>query len=164
MERYFRLTEESALQRDFIAYKNNAKVLRELIIEFNTTHGIKSGVYYATDEALYIIPTESDLEKHSSVLCAPIEEGLRKFKVNSRIGKAWVKGLKDKNLSVLRKPPVAFYFPRFGGGRIQSRIFEIDGVVYCSMNPCEESQISGMVEMKASEFFKVIEESETKEG
>ncbi|WFR64172.1 hypothetical protein P9222_08345 [Paenibacillus amylolyticus] len=59
---------------------------------------------------------------------------------------------------MLRKPYVPFYFRGFGGGRIRSRLFEIDGTVYCSLDPFEGDPPEGFVEMKASEFFKVIED------
>ncbi|SDW31431.1 hypothetical protein [Paenibacillus sp. PDC88] len=160
MTGYFKVTEASSLHRDFIAYRDNAKAIRELVKDFSATHAIESTTYWPTDEALYIVPTEKDVSSHGSILCAPIESGLRKFKVNSRIGKSWLKALKDANLKVIRKPPVAFYFRSFSGGRIRSRLFSVDDQVYCSLDPFEGDPPEGLTEMNASEFFKIIEDSE----
>lgn len=161
MEHYFKVTEASSLNREFMAYRENAKAIRELVKDFKATFAIESDVYWATDEALFIVPTKKDLSSRGSVYCAPIEDGLRKFKINSRIGKAWVKTLKDAGLKVLRKPYVPFYFRGFGGGRVRSRLFEIDGTVYCSMDPFEGEAPKGLIEMKASDFFKVIEDHDS---
>jgi hypothetical protein len=160
MARYFQVTKASSLYRDFIAYRSNAKAIRELVKDFIATYAIESTVYWASDEALYIVPTEKDASSHGSVLCAAIEEGLRKFKVNSRIGKAWVNALEVQKLKILRKPIVSFYFRPSRSGRTRSHLFSVDELVYCSLDPCEGDPPVGMIEMKASEFFKIIEDAE----
>lgn len=160
MTRYFQVSKANSLYRDFIAYQSNAKAVRELVKDFIATYAIESSAYWATDEALYIVPTVKDVSSHGSVLCSPIEEGLRKFKVNSRIGKAWVKALEDQRLKILRKPIVSFYFRPFSSGRTRSHLFSVDELVYCSLDPCEGDPPVGMIEMKASEFFKIIEDAE----
>lgn len=161
MEHYFKVTDASSLHRDFMAYRDNSKAIRELVTDFIATHVVESTVYWATTEAFYIVPTEKDVSSHGSILCAPIDQGLRKFKLNSRIGKAWVKALKENDLKVLGKPAVPFYFRPFRGGRTRSRLFEIDGTVYCSLVPFEGDPPEGLVEMKASEFFKAIEDQDS---
>lgn len=123
-------------------------------------NGIEANGYYAADDALYIVPSEKDAETFKSLLGATIDNGLRKFKSNTKIGKAWVKALKDAELSVARKPMVTLYFKGFGG-KFRSRLFDQDGMLYCSLDPVSGEIPVGFTEMKASEFFKIIEESET---
>lgn len=160
MARYFQVSKSSSLYRDFIAYQVNAKAVRKLVKDFIATYAIESTTYWASDEALYIVPTEKDVSSHGSILCAPIEEGLRKFKINSRIGKAWVNALEVQKLRILRKPIVSFYFRPSRSGRTRSHLFSVDELVYCSLDPCEGDPPAGMIEMKASEFFKIIEDAE----
>ncbi|WFR64171.1 hypothetical protein P9222_08340 [Paenibacillus amylolyticus] len=76
MARYFQVTKSSSLYRDFTAYQVNAEAVRELVKDFIATYAIESTTYWATDEALFIVPTEKDVSSHGSILCAPIEEGL----------------------------------------------------------------------------------------
>jgi hypothetical protein len=164
MEKYFIVTEESSLYGDFMAYKENLRMVNELVKKFMEKHGIETSYYSPTTEKLYIQPTENDIQKFDSVLAKPVEGGLRAFKKNSLIGKDWCNRLKEANLKVLHKPFVPFYFRRALGGYYQTRLFEIDGTVYCSINAnyTHLEATKGMVEMKASEFFRIIEDYESR--
>lgn len=160
MEKYFIVTEESQLHKDWFAYKKNSAAVRELIKAFFSEHGIESNEFYAADDAIYIVPSEKDKGTFNSLLCAPLENGLRQFKKTSKISKAWVKTLKDAGLRVFGKPMLILYF-RSLGGRFKSRLFDLNGILYCSLDPVHGEAPEGFVEMKASEFFKIIEESES---
>ncbi|MNO75226.1 hypothetical protein D3C76_662560 [compost metagenome] len=160
MEKYFMVTEENILHKDWFDYKNNSKAVRELVREFFESHGIGATEYYVTDDEIHIVPNESDTEAFGSLLCAPIENGLQKFKKSSAISKAWVRALQDAGLKVLRRPMLILYFRSFGGGRFRSRIFDQNGILYCSIDPVVGEAPKGLVEIKASEFYKIIEEAE----
>jgi len=159
MERYFIVTEESELHKDWFEYKENRSRVRELIHEFNQANNIESESYFVTDTAFYIVPTDKDKENFGQVLALPINDGLQKFKGNSKVAKAWVKTLKEAGIRIKHKPRLIFYISP-EGGRYRSRLFEIDGIVYCSIDPCQEKTPHGFKEIKASEFFKVIEDAE----
>lgn len=160
MEKYYTVTEECQLHKEWFDFKENTSQIRELFKKFTESVGIESSEYYVTDEEIYIIPTKKDEETFGSVLCAPINDGLRKFRTTSKVGKAWVKALKDVDLKVFHKPMVILYFRSFGGGRYRSRIFDHNDKLYCSISPADGEAPKGFVEMKASEFFKIIEESD----
>lgn len=165
MEKYFKVTEEASLNRDYWSYVKNAKEVNELVKAFMAKHHIETNYYAPTDEKLYIQPTDADEKKFDSVLSQPIENGLRAFKKNSAIGKDWVKSLNEKGLKVLHRPFVPMYFHGVYG-HLRSRLFDINGTVYCSIEG-EFSQLDtpkGFEEMKASEFFKIIEDSEENYG
>lgn len=159
MERYFIVTEESRLHADWFAYKENRRDVERNFAKVREELGIESDAFYVTNEHFYIVPTEQDKKKYASVLCAPINDGLQKFKCNSKSGKAWVTALKDADLKVLYKPRLIFYIKN-EGGKYRSRLFDIDGVVYCSIDPCQKEAPKGFKEIKGSEFFKIIEEHE----
>lgn len=159
MERYFIVTEESSLRKDWFEYRKNRSRIRELVKEFNRENDIDSDAYYVTETSFFIVPTDKDKEKFGSVLGSPINDGLQKFKSNTKVGKAWVKAVKDAGLKVLHKPRLIFYL-RHEGGKYRSRLFDINDVVYCSIDPCQDEMPKGFIEIKGSEFFKIIEEHE----
>lgn len=161
MEKYYTVTEECQLHKEWFDFKENTAQIRELFKKFKESVGIESTAYFVTNDEIYIVPTEKDLETFGSVLCSPINDELRKFRTTSKIGKAWVKALKDADIKVLHKPRVILYFRSFGGGKFRSRLFDQSGILYCSIDPADGEAPKGFVEMKASEFFKVIEEKET---
>jgi hypothetical protein len=157
MERYFRVL-NNRLYNDWFDYKANQQQINELFKEFKQDQGFESGAYYVTDDEIYIVPTEADINNFSKMLCKPIDDDLQKFKTNSKIGKAWVETLKSNKLSVLRKPMLIMYMSA-GGGRFRSRLFNVDEQLYCSLYPADDAKLpQGFTEMKASEFFKIIED------
>lgn len=159
MERYFIVTEKSSLHKEWFDYLENRKAVNDLVKQFVENNGIESQEYYVDSESIYIVPTEKDEEAFGNKLGAAVNEGLRKFKASSKVGKAWVQALKDANLNVMHKPRVIWYFKSLGG-RFRSRIFDQNGILYCSLEPCADETPKGFEEIKASEFFKIIEESE----
>lgn len=159
MEKYYIATEESNLYRDYFDYKNNLKKVNELAIMFMNQNGIETNKYYASDDSFAIVPTKTDAVKFAHVLRMPQENDVQFFKKNSSLTKAWVQMLKDAKMSVLSRPHLIFYGKTFGG-RYRNRLFDLNEVIYCSMEPGFEETPKGFLEIKASEFFKVIEDSE----
>lgn len=157
MEKFFKVTEASQLHNDWITYKANRKEIREIANAFKASQGIEATGHYVSSDAIYIVPTENDRTKFGKVLCKPGNENLQLFRKNSKIGKAWVALMRERGLKVLHKPPLPFYFPRFSGGRYRSRLFDIDGELYCSLDPAGDVVPEGFTEMKASEFYKLVE-------
>ncbi|MFK7696428.1 hypothetical protein [Paenibacillus sp. HJGM_3] len=160
MEKYFIVTEHSPLHQHWFAYKENSKLVRDFVKKFTSENGIESDEYYAADDALYIVPSGNDAENFKNILGAQHDNGLRKIKSTSKIGKTWVKSLKESGLEVKRKPMVIMYC-KVMGGRYRSRLFDQNRILYCSIDPAPEVTPTGFVEMKASEFFKIIEDSES---
>jgi len=160
MEKYFIVTEQSKLYGEYMRYIQNKKDVNDHVKEFTAKNEIKTTEYYANSGYLYIVPTENDLEKFEKVLTKPVNDGLRSFKKNSKINKQWVKSLDEKDLKVINKPVVLFYFTR-GYGKTRSRLFNVDKVLYCSfeVDTTELDCPEGMVEIKASEFYKILEEN-----
>lgn len=164
MEKFFKVTEASRLHGDWFNYRTNRKVIRELVEEFKASQGIEASGHYVASNSIYIVPTENDLINFGKSLCKPEDENLQMFRKNSKIGKAWAALMKEKGLKVLHKPPVPIYFPRFSGGRYRSRLFDIDGIVYCSLDPAGDVIPEGFIELKASEFWKLVEVDKPREA
>jgi len=163
MEKYYIVTEESSLHHDYMSFLENGKKVNELVKAFMKKHQIETRFYAPSDEKLYIQPSEIDVQKFNSILTKPLENGLRAFKKNSTIGKDWINTLKENNIKVSHKPFVPMYFTGVYG-HLRTRLFQIEGTVYCSIEG-EFRHLDtpkGMEEIKASEFFKIIEDNEEK--
>jgi len=161
MERYFQVTGQSDLFNQYMEYKNNQQVLHNISKEFMDTQGIETDTYAYQSNTFYIVPTEKDLEKFNKSLCKPLSNDLRAFKANSKVGKAWVNILEEKQVKIKYKPFVGHSF-RNCLGKNRSRIFAIDSIVYCSFeNEYDfEDTPEGFIELKASEFWKIVEDYE----
>lgn len=158
MEKYYEVTEAHNLHGDYFRWIENSNVTNEIVKEFMAAHEIEARKYYAANDALYIVATDKDKENFKSSLTKNHSNGLYKLKGNSKINKQWLKLLKSKNHKILQRPNVIFYMPLSQGGRFSSRLFDQDGRLYCSFDPAPETTPEGFIEMKASEFFKIIEE------
>jgi len=163
MERYFEVTGQSDLYNEYMEYKNNLKVIDNISTEFMSAQGIETDGYANQGDTFYIEPTENDLEKFGKSLCKPLSNDLRAFKVSSKIGKAWVKNLEEKQVQIISKPFVGFSFKNCMG-KNRSRIFAIDNSVYCSFsNEYDfDDTPDGFIKIKASEFYKIIEDHNAK--
>jgi len=163
MERYFEVTGKSDLYNEYLAYKNSQKVLHYISTQFMSVYGIETDGYANQGNTFYIEPTENDLEKFGKSLCKPLSNDLRAFKANSKIGKAWVQTLEEKQVKIKSKPFVGFSFKNCMG-KNRSRIFAIDNSVYCSFSNEYDFNDTpdGFIEIKASEFYKIIEDHNNK--
>lgn len=163
MEKYFIVTKDASLHDDYFAYKNNDRDISVIAKEFMEQYGIEAKQYARSSGSFYISATQNDYEKFKPMFKKDKINGLYEFKKNSEIGKAWIELLKSKDLKVLHKPFIAFEFSKFNGGKYSTRLFDIDGVVYLSFD-CgyEVDTPDGFKEIKASEFFKIIEDYEEK--
>lgn len=161
MKRYFQVTDQSDLYNEYMEYKNSEKVMHTFSQLFMNAQGIETDSFAYQGDTFYIIPTEKDLEKFGNSLCKPLANNLRAFKANSIIGKAWVKLLEVKQIKIVHKPHVGFSFKNCLG-KNRSKIFAIDSIVYCSFeNEYDFNDTpEGFVELKASEFWKIVEDYE----
>ena len=85
MEKFYIVTEESDLNKEYLGYVNNRKEVNEFVKKFMKQEGITANEYHVNAEKIYIIPTDEDLESFNKVLNKQLENGLRQFKLNSDI-------------------------------------------------------------------------------
>jgi len=157
MENYYEVTKESPLYQEYMDYLVSDRTMREISHEFLTNNNIDTKEYASTKDTFYIVPTEKDIENFDKILCKELENGLRAFKVKSKIGKAWKEILKDKGVQPLHKPMLILYFNVYGS--TASRLFSIDDKVYCSFkSEYNFTNPEGFIELKASEFYKIVED------
>lgn len=71
MEKYFIVSPESKLYKDYFDYIQNKKAVHEHIKRFFDKYDIKAQYYGCLGDWLYIEPTEEDLKAFDSMLCQP---------------------------------------------------------------------------------------------
>jgi len=165
MEKFFIITEESLCRQEYLDYRRNQIAVNEFVKGFLPRYGVETTGYCASQDTLWIVPTKSDKEKFSAVLCKYSDEhGLVAFRKNSAIGKAWVSERKSIGLKVLREPFVPFFFQHLYG-KSRNRIFEIDGTVYLYFETQGAIETpTGFREITGSEFYKTIEAHQKERG
>lgn len=164
MERFFEVT-KSKLGKEYVEHKENSRLVHEAFKEFCGEYGIGAKEYVPCTERLMLVPTVEDKEKFKSSLCKTVKEnGVVSFRTSSKINKAWVEKVKDIKLTSTSM----LIFGNFCIlGRHLTRLFKIDDKVYFSVSGDDYDiknlkVLEGMNEMKASEFFKIIEDYEEK--
>jgi len=161
MENCFIVTDQSKLHKEYFDYRNNIKIIDDIAKKLMEKHNIQTKFYYANNESFAIQPTDKDTELLNKMLKVPIEDGVRFFKKNSKVNKDWLELLKSNDVKVLRKPFLMRYFNNVYG-KIRSRLFDVDGILYCSIE-CENVDDikcpEGMERIKTSEFYKIVEDN-----
>lgn len=161
MEKFFIVTEKSGLNSEYWEYQKNTKELNQYVKKFMETFSIEAQEYSVSEDKFYIVPTDNDVDRFGKILSKALSNGLRAFRGNSKIIKEWKSYLKVNNVIMLNKPFAGIYFRGFG--RCMSRLFHIDNILYCSYE-CEYdfNAPEGFTEIKASEFYKAIEDHNDK--
>ena len=163
IERYFIISSDAQISKDLISYEENAAKVNEAMLKLSREVGIEGSEYYPGSDVLGIVPTENDLTKFASQLRKDTySDGLRLFKKNSEVGKKWMALASE--VKPQRKPRLWMYY-HFLMGKMRTRLFRIDGTIYCSIeNDGQYEKPDEFREIKASEFFKVIEDYEERKN
>jgi hypothetical protein len=162
MEKYFTVTEKNSLRKDYMDYLQNIKDVNVIAKKFMEDNNFETHEYSCSNTAFYIVPTDNDLTNCSKSLMNDVGNELRRFKKNSKIGKAWIQTVKDSEIKVLQKPYIPSYFKNTFG-HMRMNIFMINDIVYCYFEMEHDFEVpEGMIEIKASEYYQVIEEHKEK--
>lgn len=166
MEKFYRAEPDSALYNDYLLWMECRDkaigVAQDLLHEF----GVQATRYSFGREYFSIDATASDLKKFDGQFKKHKSDcGFCVFKKATPLGKEWKRRVAQ--IPVMHKPFVPDYF-RNALGKMRTRLFDIDGTVYCSIE-CDKNFVPNdkLTEMKASEFFRIIEaqeEAETGKG
>lgn len=161
MERFFIVKNETLIKL-LKEYESMKKKVDDAFREFAKEYGIEASKYYQYTNQLKIVPSENDIQKFRGQLKVDNET----FKKNSALSKAWLKLCKENGLKTPRKPTWELCGLINGNiYRFRSRLFSLNDKVYgsfeCDFNfylPEEH-----FIELKASEFYRIIEEENSKE-
>lgn len=162
MEQYFEITKDSKRYQQYINYQTKRKEAIEAMSKFMEEHDIPGSKFMLWEGYLWVPETSEIMEKFGKQFRDVRYKGFRAFKKNSVIGRAFAKA----NISMPQKPFVPFFFNDCSYGDFSTRLFNYKDGVYCSISAPNLPALKapqGFVEMKASEFFKVIEEAESEQ-
>lgn len=158
MDKYFEIKPESALYKEYFAHEKAGEKIVAAFNQVREKFGIETTTFYLKKDRFHIVATDKDMEKFSGMMKKGNVGELRK---NSTPSKMWVESVKD--IAHFERPELMFYFPLIGH-RWKERLFHIEDKLYCSIeSDGEVSTPEFAVEMKASEFYKIIEDAEEKE-
>lgn len=181
MERAFLATKESQYYKDLENYFKMLKEQNKFINKFFKENNISAeqyrvrgngwcNVYFEEydkkDINLYIVPTENDLKLYAKQLTKPNENGLCKFRNNSKIGKLFAQECVDNKVIInilsldLRDYLKSLDWGRYSFQRVPS---EVGYYLKVSSDFLKEDDIpEGFIPIKLSEFYKIKEEYEAK--
>lgn len=152
MEKYFEVKPGCELYEDYFAYKRDEK---EIVAAYNAVcekFGIETNGLYLRKDRFSISPTKNDLDKFGSMMK---KDSCGEFKKNSEVSKTWVELVKD--IKHFEKPKLCFYF-NFQGYRWRERLFHVGDKLYCSIESEKVCTPDFATEMRASEFYMILEE------
>lgn len=160
MDKYFEIEKGCKLYDDYFKWNDDTEKIRKVYDKFSSTYKIETEIFLPTKNRLFIIPTERDKDSFKTDFTQKYgEKGLRQFKCNSEISKAWKRMVAD--MPIPRKP----HYLRYGFalyGQYSERLFHVGEKLYGSISTQYDnfSLMPWMKEMKASDFFKIIESEE----
>ncbi len=156
MNKYFEIKPGCTLYQDYFAYKEDWSKVVKAFEKVCERFGIESRSLHINKDKFWIEPTEADSEKFSGMMK---KTNFGEFKKNSEPNKMWCDLVKD--IDHFKKPKLIFYFNLLGHRWWKERLFHIGEKLYCSIKSDEEVLTPNFaIEMKASEFFKIIEDHE----
>lgn len=167
MEKFFRVKENSNFYNLYFDYIFMSDKVNEIFKQFAMNNGIESTRYYQNTSRLCVVLTENDKKKFGDMLVA---NSTTNFKKTSSLCKKWVELCKKHGLESPRKPSVMWDSDsKLNSCHQSQRLFHIGEKLYGSVDNNSDSEIvlsDCFVEMKASEFYKIIEdyESEAKDN
>lgn len=154
MNKYFKIQTDCDLYRKYFAYKKDIPKIVAACKEVCESFGIETKEFILQKNYLQIVPTKADREKFKSLMK---KTNYGEFKKNSEPCKMWVSLVKD--IENFYKPRLFYYFGLFGS--YKERLFDFDSKLYCSIEDAREIEIPDFaIEIKASEFYKIIENVE----
>ena len=158
MEQFFEITKESREYDNYFKYLADKESCRIAVNKFFDENNIASDKYKVEGGKLLMENTSENRAQFGKQLTKDSENGMVAFKKNSQIGRAW----SALNVKTPIKPFVPFFF-QGGFGQISTRLFNVGDKVYCSIK-CVDYDMKftapiGFIEIKASEFFKIIEDN-----
>lgn len=158
MDKYFEIKPDCALYKEYFAHEKAGEKIKEAFNKVKEKFGIEATVFYLHKDRLRIAATDKDMEKFSGMMK---KDSAGEFRKNTVISKMWVELAKD--IVHFERPKMIYYVPMIGH-RWKERLFHIGEKLYCSIESDGEVTVPDFtVEMKASEFYKVIEDAEEKE-
>lgn len=159
MDKYFEIKPDCALYKEYFAHERAGEKIKAAFNEVKEKFGIETSTFFLYKDRFRIAATDKDMEKFFSMMK---KGNVGEFKKNTAVSKMWVELVKD--IVHFEKPRLFYYFPALGH-RWKERLFHVGDKLYCSIESDGEVSVPDFaVEMKASEFYKIIEDAESEDS
>lgn len=154
-DHFYEVNSDSTLFNDYFKWLTDYEEMRDGVVAFKKEYGITGDTFMIEEGKLWV---DVSLNRQFSNQFGKVEcQGHSPFKKTSSIGKAFIK----TNIKKASKPFVPFYFKNPVGGS-QTRLFDQDGKLYVQYSTEYEVEDTpkGFMPIKASEFYKVMEQED----
>ena len=153
-EAFYKITSEKFIKAEQ-EYQSKKKQFMKVFDRLAEEFGIETDEVYLTIVEFEIVPTKNDREKFKE----QFKKDTSTFKRNSKVGKRFKELIEEQQIQRFHRPKLWDYV-NTPYGRRSSRYTEIDGVYYGTLGTEEaiKKQVEGFEEMKASVFYKIIED------
>lgn len=155
IDHFYEVNSDSTLFCDYFKWLTDYEKMRNGVVAFKKEYGIAGDTFMIDEGKLWV---DVSLNRQFSDQFGKVEcQGHSPFKKTSSIGKAFTKA----NIKKASKPFVPFYFKN-PVGRSQTRLFDQDGKLYVQYSTEYEVEDTpkGFTPIKASEFYKVMEQKD----
>lgn len=158
MEKYFIVGVDTELYREYDAYLESQREIREVIVLFFKKHNIQANEYRAGSTSLWIKATAEDLKNFGDQMSKNADRaGARFFKKNSEILCLWAKEVKATGLRIFPKVYLRKWFS--SSFQLSSRIFMHHDLLYLWVeSDCNFDTPEGFAEIKMSKFYEALED------
>lgn len=160
MNKYFEVKQDCDLYNDYFSYLDDQSKISAAFRAVYQKFGIQSRQFYMRKDCFKIIPTQQDKEKFLKMFK---QNSIGEFKKSSEVSKMWVNLVKD--VKHIRKPKLFHYFD-MAGFKWEENLLHIGNRLYCCFKDMEDEGYKKkfdipdfVIEMKASEFYGIMEEN-----
>lgn len=179
MERSFFVNKESRYSKDLDVYMQRVKNQQSFVKKFFDENNIEAENFYINgagicnlpfsecrkkDIRLYIIPSEKDLQIHGKQLLKPDNQGLHKFRSNSKILKLFAEQCIDNEIIInIYAPDIRYYFKSMDCLSCSYQRFLWGGGYFIKVkNACldQDDIPDGFTPIKLSEFYVNLDQYE----
>lgn len=161
MKKYFVIKDENYI-KEYEKYEKDYQSLGECFNILKAEFELETDIFYHSIKRLMLKLTSSDFKRFKTDV---LKDDDRKFKSNSAINKRWMELMKQYEITHPEKPDLAYtYIKRSIGGGYSWNVVKIDNVLYgfFDNNRGDITLIGTLEEIKASEYYKVLEEEDEK--
>lgn len=155
MKKYF-IVKDEALEKQYEAAMVNEDIMLQAFKQMKEEYGIETHEFYLSRERFTLVYNRADREKFKGQITQSGD-----FRKTSPMNKRWLELLKEKGITKVGKPILGFII-QCSAGRQRSQLFKIDGVLYGTFEAESVTLPDAWVEIKASEYYKILEDYDAK--
>lgn len=169
MEKFFQIKDDCKLYNDYFAFIKMKTEMNNLFDEFTKIHQLSGQKFVISTNRLIMELNEQEQQTYANDLIKNQNykiHNIYAFKKNAKLCKKWIQLCEKENIKfILSKPMIGFYLNKnlFPFGQ---RLFHIGTNLYGSLDNKKDSDFElddFLIELKASEFYKIIENFEERQ-